>query len=222
MKKRSAASCHKTRLGLACHQWAIKPHTHITFDSLVMAHWRGGVLEARGLGGCAARRRSSESVRISGCSRAQCRVQTPIRQQSSTTPYTPPTTSHKYAVAELAGIREALAPTAEYFNTLGLPAPLIKFGHPGWFWHKGARSAGFGGGWAAPGIWQLHQQTKRGATLTGPPQRKTMDTPPTLNIPTPQLTHRQHGGRAPGHGRLRQLAGLADPHLRRRGERCAS
>jgi hypothetical protein len=40
-------------------------------------------------------------------------------------------TTHQCSVAELAGLREALAPTAEYLNTLGLPAPLVHWGHPG-------------------------------------------------------------------------------------------
>ena len=45
--------------------------------------------------------------------------------------YSPP----QPAVAEIASIAgsftKSLTPAAEYFNTLGLPAPLIKLGHPG-------------------------------------------------------------------------------------------
>lgn len=36
-----------------------------------------------------------------------------------------------YTLAAAGGIRAALTPAAEYFNTLGLPEPLIHWGHPG-------------------------------------------------------------------------------------------
>lgn len=36
-----------------------------------------------------------------------------------------------YTLAAGGGIRGALTPAAEYFNTLGLPEPLIHWGHPG-------------------------------------------------------------------------------------------
>uniref|UniRef100_A0A383W485 Cytochrome b561 domain-containing protein n=1 Tax=Tetradesmus obliquus TaxID=3088 RepID=A0A383W485_TETOB len=36
-----------------------------------------------------------------------------------------------YTVAAAEGIRAALAPTADYFATLGLPSALVRWGHPG-------------------------------------------------------------------------------------------
>jgi hypothetical protein len=49
--------------------------------------------------------------------------------------WTPPSTPAAESLADIAsvagGLRASLAPTAEYFNTLGLPEALVHWGHPG-------------------------------------------------------------------------------------------
>jgi hypothetical protein len=162
------------------------------------------------------------------------------------------------ALADVAGLRESLEPTAAAFNALGvrrpypsrhgarararcLPAPssrcgrrcrsaaataaapLLKYPLPPQrtFRHAAARApdplvrVGWDRGslppqlgpWARP--FYAERQT-RGRARDPPPCRRAL---------LDQGPPRQHGGRAPGHGRLRLVARLADPPVGRRGAR---